>query len=626
MSSWSEAIALLPPSASKVVMPCALMRTAEERNMTVRRAVVACAAAALAASAPLASWAPFGREPAGVQSRPLPVTFTRDVAPILFENCSSCHRPEGIAPFSLLTYDEAKSYATAIVDATRNRLMPPWKPEPGYGEFLDARRLTSEQIAILRQWVDDGLLEGDPTWLPRPPTWNGQWQLGTPDLVIETDPYTLRASGDDLYRNFVLPIETSTSRRIRAWEFLPASGAVHHATMQFDPTRSSRRLDEQDPEPGYEGLVPHSAMSPDGYFLGWLPGLTSSVAPAGMSWELPAGADLILMMHLKPTRTSETIRTRLGLYFSDEPPKLRPTLIRMTRQHMDIPPGERSYLVTDSFSLDVDSDLYTIQPHAHLLAKEVKSYATLPDGSRKWLIYIKEWDFNWQGVFRYARPEFLPAGTSITFEFTYDNTSDNRHNPHRPPQRVTYGQHTTDEMAELWLQVVARNPEERTRLARAAREHIVREEIVGVEKRLEKDPDNTTLHDDVALLHAEAGHLDRTAQHFAETVRVRPGSAAAHYNLGNALFRQGRHAEAVESLRKALAIDPDYALAHDGLGVALHSQGRLVEAADHYRRAVILDPDNTDARAHLAIALRQVLTINPNQEGIRRELQALEQK
>jgi tetratricopeptide (TPR) repeat protein len=394
--------------------------------------------------------------------------------------------------------------------------------------------------------------------------------------------------------------------------------------MQFDPTRSSRRLDEQDPEPGYEGLVPHSAMSPDGYFLGWLPGLTSNVAPAGMSWQLPSGADLILMMHLKPIGTPETVRARLGLYFSDELPTLHPTLIRMTRQHMDIPAGERRYVAKDSFTLDVDVDLYTIQPHAHLLAKEVRSYATLPDGSRKWLIYVKEWDFNWQGVFRYARPQFLPAGTTITFEFTYDNSSDNRHNPHRPPQRVTYGQHTTDEMAELWLQVVTRNPADRTRLARAAREHIVREEIVGVEKRLEKEPDNATLHDDVALLHAEAGHIDGTAKHFAETVRVRPDSAAAHYNLGNALFRQGRHHEAVESLQRALAIDPDYALAHDGLGVALYSQGQVVEATNHYRRAVKLDPNNSDARAHLAIALRQLLTTNPGQEGIRNELADLE--
>jgi Flp pilus assembly protein TadD/mono/diheme cytochrome c family protein len=590
--------------------------------LMTRRQAAAISLALVAASGSLIGWA-HGPAEAGHddQSR---VTFTADVAPILFSACVSCHRPEGIAPFSLLTYDEAKSHADAIVTATRDRLMPPWKPEPGHGEFLDERRLTSEQIATLRRWVDDGLLEGDPALLPRPPTWNGQWQLGTPDLVIETDSYTLRASGGDVYRNFVLPIETSLSRHIRAWEFLPGSPAVHHATMQFDPTRSSRRLDEQDPEPGYEGLVPHSAMSPDGYFLGWLPGLTANVAPQGMSWPLSPGADLILMLHLRPSGKTEPIKARLGLYFSDAPPRLQPTLIRMTRQHMDIPAGERRYVVNDSFVLDVDVDLYTIQPHAHLLAREVKSYATLPDGSRKWLIYIKQWDFDWQGVFRYVRPEFLPAGTTITFEFTYDNSADNTHNPHRPPQRVTYGQHTTDEMAELWLQVVTRNPADRPRLARAARERIVREEIVGVEKRLEKDPDNAVLHDDVALLHAEAGHLDRTAQHFAETVRVRPDSAAAHYNLGNALFRQGRPAEAVGALRKALAIDPDYALAHDGLGVALYSQGRLVEATGHYRRAVKLDPNNADARAHLAIALRQLLAIDPSQEVIKRELADLQ--
>jgi Flp pilus assembly protein TadD len=273
---------------------------------------------------------------------------------------------------------------------------------------------------------------------------------------------------------------------------------------------------------------------------------------------------------------------------------------------MDIPPGERRYVVTDSFSLEVDADLYTIQPHAHLLASEVKSYATLPDGTRKWLIYIRNWDFNWQGVFRYARPQFLPAGTTIAFEFTYDNSAANPRNPHHPPRRVSYGQHTTDEMAELWLQVVTRNPADRARLTRTARERIVREDIVGAERRLQADPDNATLHDDVALLHAEAGHIDRTVEHFAHTVRVRPDSAAGHYNLGNALFRLGRRSEAIAALTKALTLEPDYALAHDGLGVALHAEGRVADALEHYRRAVALDPGNREAKQHLAMALRQL--------------------
>lgn len=535
-----------------------------------------------------------------------PVTFTHDVAPILFKSCVSCHRPEGAAPFALSTYEQAKSRAAAIVAATRDGVMPPWKPEPGYGEFLDERRLKGDEIGTLARWLEDGLIEGNPAQLPSPPAWTSHWQLGTPDLVIETASYTLPASSEDIYRNFVLPIEISTTKYIKAWEFIPGSGAVHHATMHFDPTRSSRRLDDQDPEPGYEGLVPHSAMSPDGYFLGWLPGLTSNVAPEGMSWPLSPGADLILMLHLKPGDRIETIRPKLALYFADAAPRLQPTLIRMTRQHMDIAPGERSYVVTDSFPVDADVDLYTIQPHAHLLAREVKSYATLPDGTRRWLIYIRNWDFNWQGVFRYARPQFLPAGTTITFEFTYDNSDANPRNPHHPPRRVTYGQHTTDEMAELWLQVVTRNPADAARLARAAREHIVREDIVGTEKRLERDPDNATLHDDVALLHAEAGHLEGTVEHFAHTVRIRPGSAAAYYNHGNALFRTGRRTEAIAALRKALAIQQDYALAHDGLGVALYAEGRVSEAIEHYQRAMQLDPRNPEARSHLAVALRAI--------------------
>ena len=533
-----------------------------------------------------------------------PTTFAKDVAPIVFSACAPCHRPDGAAPFPLLTYQDVRAHAAQIVAATRARIMPPWKPEPGYGRFADERRLTSDQIEIIRRWVAGGAVEGDPRQLPPAPAQRGRWRLGEPDLALETEPYILKAGGDDVYRNFVLPIGTTGTRYIRAWEFLPGSRVVHHATMELDPTRESRRLDEQDPEPGYEGLIPHTAMSPDGYFLGWLPGHTPYVAPPGMAWQLPTGTDLVMMLHLRPSGTEETVRARLGLYFSSAPPKMNPTLIRLTRQNLDIPPGERRYVVTDSFALGADVDVYTIQPHAHHLATEVRSFATLPDGTRKWLIYIKQWDFDWQGVFRYARPEFLPAGTTIAMEYTYDNSAENPHNPHVPPRKVTYGQRTMDEMAELWLQVVPRRASDRERLAGAVRRKIVGEEIIGIEKRLEGDPDNVALHDDVALLHAETGSLDRTAAHFAQTVRLKPDSAAAHYNLGNVLYRIGRRADAIDELKKAVELKPDYALAHDGLGVALFNEGRVREAIEHYQRAVALDPGNADARYHLAVALQ----------------------
>ena len=214
-----------------------------------------------------------------------------------------------------------------------------------------------------------------------------------------------------------------------------------------------------------------------------------------MAWPLPQPTDLVMMLHLRPSGHEEQVQASLGLYFSDGPPRLNPLLVRLTRQHLDIPAGEPRYLVTDSFVLNADVDVYTVQPHAHYLAKEVKSVATLPDGTQKWLIYIRRWDFDWQGVFRYARPEFLPAGTAIAMEYTYDNSAENPHNPHRPPRRVTYGQRSTEEMAELWLQVVPRNAADRARLARAVYEKVTGEEIIGLEKRLEVDPDNAALHD-----------------------------------------------------------------------------------------------------------------------------------
>ena len=624
--------------------PCGLAGLSEEDMARGRWGSVAASVTALAIGASYVERAPIGRSLERLISRlhaqQPAVTFSDAVAPIVFKACSPCHRPEGVAPFSLLSYQDVTQHAAEIVQATRDRVMPPWKPEPGYGQFADERRLTDDQIATLRAWFESGAVEGDPARLPAPPAWSGEWALGTPDLVLQTPSYTLRAAGEDVYRNFVLPIAAGQPRYVRAWQFLAGnSRVVHHATMQFDPTAASRRLDAQDPEPGYEGLIPHSVGSPEGFFLGWLPGHTPYVAPEGMAWPLTLPMDLVMMLHLRPSGQPEKVQASLGLYFSDRPPRLNPVLVRLTRQHMDIPAGEPRYVVTDSFSLTADVDVYTVQPHAHHLATEVKSFATLPDGTRKWLIYIRHWDFEWQGVFRYARPEFLPAGTTISMEYTYDNSSANPHNPQRPPRRVTYGEKTSDEMAELWLQVVPRRAADGPAIARAVHEKIVGEEIVGLEKRLDADPDNAALHDDVALLHAEAGHLDRTAAHFAATLRLKPDSAAAHYNLGNVRFRLGRRAEAIDLLKKAVALKPDYALAHDGLGVALYSDGKPLEAVEHYQRAVGLDPGNPEAHLHLAVALRglgrladaiphyrEVLRIDPSRQDVSAALADVERQ
>ncbi len=171
--------------------------------------------------------------------------------------------------------------------------MPPWKPEPGVGDFVGVRRLTDEQIALVERWVTDGMIEGQrrarvPAIPPAVPS-SGAWRLGPPDLVLTMPAYTLRAGGDDMYRHFVLPISIPAKRYVKAWELRPGNlRVVHHATMEVDATGMSRHLDEQDPAPGYEGLIAHTSMAPDGYFLDWAPGHTPYVAPDGMAFPIEA--------------------------------------------------------------------------------------------------------------------------------------------------------------------------------------------------------------------------------------------------------------------------------------------------------------------------------------------------
>ena len=569
-----------------------------------------------------------------------PVTFSRDVAPILFQACVSCHRPAGSAQFSLLTYDEVRPRARQIAAVTRRRTMPPWKPEASPGTFVGERRLTDAQIAHIQRWVEGGAIEGDPAHLPPRPAFSGRWQLGEPDLVIETPAYRLRGTGDDMYRNFVLPIPGNAVRYIRAWEFLPESHAVHHATMQFDATGTSRRFDAGDPEPGYEGLIAHSATSPDGYFLDWGPGHGPYVAPDGMAWPVQPRSDLVMMLHLRPIGREEVVRGTLGLYFSDEPPAVVPTLIRLTRQHLDIAPGDPRYVVTASFTLNADIDVHTVQPHAHYLAREAKAIATLPDGTVTPLIIIRDWDFDWQGIFRYATPLRLPAGSVLSMEYIYDNSAANRRNPHSPPRRVRYGQRTSDEMAELILQVVPVNAADRPRLVRAAQEAMLREEVVGYETMIESEPRNVTLRNDAALLYVRTGNLEAAARHFAAVLDLEPDSPAAHYNLGNTRLMQGRLDEAARHFSDAIAVRPDYALAHDGLGLVRQRDPRtLAEAIAHFERAVRLAPERADVRHHLAITLRragrladalreyrEILRMDPERHGLGAEIAAAEEE
>jgi tetratricopeptide (TPR) repeat protein len=480
--------------------------------------------------------------------------------------------------------------------------MPPWKPEPGYGDpFQGARRLEQGEIDTIDRWVSGGAPEGNPTDLPEAPPWADDWRLGVPDVVIRMpEPYELPANGRDVFRNFVLAIPAASGvRYVQALEFIAGSHAVHHANIRIDETSASRERDAEDPLPGYEGLIPRSALYPEGYFLGWTPGQLPPKSPE-LAWRLNPGSDMVVQLHLRPTGRVEHVQVSIGLYFTSSPPRLTPTMLRLGKQYIDIPAGAKEHVVTDSYVLPVDVDVHAVQPHAHYRARKVEGFATLPDGKTKWLIRIPDWDFDWQDTYRYVRPFLLPKGTTLTMRYTYDNSGENPRNPHVPPQRVHWGQNSTDEMGDLWIQVVAHSKPELDLLVRQFRQKVFHEDILGYESVLAVTPDDLSLHDDVALLYMAVGRARDAVAHFSQSMRLAPKVAATHFNLGTALTAVGRIDDAIEQYKKSLELKPDYAVAHNNLGSVLLAKGNLKDAALHLSLALEIDPGLADAHNNLA--------------------------
>jgi Tfp pilus assembly protein PilF/mono/diheme cytochrome c family protein len=502
------------------------------------------------------------------------VTFNNDIAPIIFKHCLACHVPGTSAPFSLLTYAEVRLQAKKIVEATEKRYMPPWKPSKELGgPFVGERSLSEEDIAKIATWVAQGTLEGDQansSLITEPPV---KWRLGIPDLVVTMlAPYMLPATGQDVFRNFVLPIPVSESKYVAGLEFKPGNQNIHHATLRIDNTKSSRELDEADSEPGYNGMLADRAHFPDGHFLGWTPGKRPNMTPNGLAWRLDPGTDLVLQAHAIPTGRPATLKAEVGFYFTETPPIKKPALIRLSSANIDIKAGEKDVVVEDRYTLPVDLDVLGIYPHAHYLGRRIESFAELPNGSTHWLLLIEDWDFDWQDDYRYINPVFLPKGSTVVMRFTFDNTSDNPRNPHTPPQHVSYGPASTDEMAELTL--------------------------------LARDPNDHVSHTSLGARYFEKGNVALALQHLEKAVKLDPTFASAEHNLATALMHSGRPQEALEHYRRAIELKPDYSQAHNNLGGLLQSIGELSDAMRHYRLAIRFQPRHADAHYNLANVLR----------------------
>ena len=405
------------------------------------------------------------------------VTFTEHVAPILFKNCATCHRPGEAAPFSLLTYQDAKKRGKQIAEETARHFMPPWHADSGHLPFADERRLTDAQIATLAKWHRDGMTEGDASKLPPLPKFPEGWQLGKPDLVLTMpEAFEVPAEGRDIYRNFVLPMHLPSNVWVRAIEFRPgARSVVHHSLFYLDTTGTAREYDAKDPQPGYPGM--NRSNRQFGSAGGWAVGGDPQMLPEGLAWQFETNADLVLQTHFHPTGKAEKEISTVGIYFSKQPPTRQFTTIQVPplfgRLHaLDIPAGETNYVIKDSFTLPVDVEVFGVTGHAHMTARRLQMIATLPDGRQKTLIKISNWDFKWQENYRFKDNLRLPKGTRLNVEIAYDNSDANPNNPNQPARRIKWGPMSTDEMGALTLSMMPARDEDLAALRQAHRAHI----------------------------------------------------------------------------------------------------------------------------------------------------------
>jgi Flp pilus assembly protein TadD len=574
------------------------------------------------------------RKPASPQT-PARITFSRDIAPIVFRSCAPCHHAGEAGPFPLITYGDVKSHARQIADVTGKRLMPPWLPAQDGLRLEDDSHLSDDEIALFQKWIAHGTLEGNRDEIPPAPKFVSGWQLGTPDLVLKASAsFEVPASGSDVYWNFIFRAPLNSSRLVRAIEIHPGEKRlVHHANLLVDRAQSARR-EEKSPGSGFPGMelqIESESFDPDGHFLFWKPGSPPIIEPPGLALRLDPGNDLVLNTHLQPSGKTESIQPSIGLYFTNQPATKFPVLMQLDNDRaLDIPAGDNNFLVTDQFALPEDVQLLAIYPHGHYLCRDMLALARFPDGSEKTLIHIPRWDLNWQAVFRLAHPEPLPRGATIVMRYRYDNSSDNISNPNSPPQRVRGGNRAVDEMAHLWLQVLPATTAGDSRDPR-----MVLQEALA-RHHIENNPADFEAHYNLAAMLQLRGAAQQAVEQYQQALALRPADATVENALGGALLAAHQLPQAIAHLTVAANARPEYFDAHYNLGIAQAIAGNFPAAAQELTAAVKLKPDDAGAEANLGAAfaelgetqkaithLNRALQLDPANELAKENLEAL---
>jgi mono/diheme cytochrome c family protein len=420
-------------------------------------------------------------------------TFTRDIAPIFYANCTSCHRPGEIAPMSLMTFKDARPWAKAIATKVADGTMPPWHADPKHGTFVGARRLSDVQKSAIAKWVTAGAPEGNAADLPAAPVYKDGWNI-EPDVVLSMqEDYPIPAAGEVPYQYLEVPANFAEDRYISGWEFRPGDPrAVHHMLLYLKAPKEvvDAQMKRQQqamlnrmfgPKPaanaaprpvqpfefaccveipaGQSGgrplppeqrreLGPNYRPRPLGMAQGmggFSPGGSIRHFPEGTGMRIPAGYSLVFQMHYTTYGQPTTDRSKIGLKFTKTPPKTVLNTLALINASLSIPPGVPDYTIDNMMTFNRETVVYSLIPHTHVRGTGWHYEAIYPDGRKEVVLSVPKYDFNWQHEYVFTEPLRMPAGSKLYAKAWYDNSTRNKSNPD-PTKTVTWGDQTWEEM------------------------------------------------------------------------------------------------------------------------------------------------------------------------------------
>lgn len=389
-------------------------------------------------------------------------TWNDNVACILYTRCTTCHHDGGIGPFSLMTYQDATAAAFGIQYAVNAGTMPPWPPDNTYRSFAHEQVLTSLEVEMINDWVNNGLPEGNGV-PPMQPVYTSNEQIANPDLQLTMPSYTVNSTGNDVFRCFVIPTGLTQDAFISEMEVVPGNpSAVHHVLLYQDMSATPFLLDALDPLPGYAGFGGTGSLT-SGLIGGWAPGQGVKAYPQSMGVRISAGANIVMQVHYPASANGQTDQTKINIKFTTG--AVREVYFSTALNHFNLVEGSLQLPANQVAAFSsiyqvpwVDATVLDVGAHMHLLGKSIRAWAFTPDGVTIPLINIPKWDFHWQGFYDFRQPIKIPEGSIITGTAVYDNTASNPNNPNNPPQDVSVGEATTDEMMALYFSYVYYEP------------------------------------------------------------------------------------------------------------------------------------------------------------------------